>query len=147
MVATIQAASIWNIGIKTAAAQNMVALGFIEKQLGVTISWAEWFIAAAPYAVMMSFILYVVCMKMLPPETMEVAGGDETIRREREALGPMKPSEKKLMFISLGLLFLWVTEKTLHPLDTTTSTVIAVTLMPLPGIGIMNWKEAQARIS
>ena len=111
MVATIQAASIWNIGIKTAAAQNMVALGFIEKQLGATISWAEWFIAAAPYAVMMSFILYVVCMKMLPPETMEVAGGDETVRREREALGPMKPSEKKLMVISLGLLFLWVTEK------------------------------------
>ena len=40
-----------------------------------------------------------------------------------------------------------MTEKTLHPLDTTTSTVIAVTIMLLPGIGIMNWKEAQARIS
>ena len=147
MVATIQAASIWNIGIKTAAAQNMVALGFIEKQLGATISWAEWFIAAAPYAIIMSVILYFVCLKMLPPETMEVAGGDETVRKERAALGPMKPSEKKLMVISLALLFFWVTEKTLHPLDTTTSTVIAVTLMLLPGIGIMNWKEAQSHIS
>lgn len=51
------------------------------------------------------------------------------------------------MVISLALLFFWVTEKTLHPLDTTTSTVIAVTLMLLPGIGIMNWKEAQSHIS
>ena len=59
----------------------------------------------------------------------------------------MKDSEKKLMLISMGLLFLWVTEKILHPLDTTTSTVIAITLMFMPGIGIMTWKEAQSHIS
>jgi di/tricarboxylate transporter len=29
MITTAQAASIWNVGIKTAAAQNMVAIGFI----------------------------------------------------------------------------------------------------------------------
>ncbi len=32
MITTAQTASIWNVGIKTAAAQNMVAVGFIEKQ-------------------------------------------------------------------------------------------------------------------
>jgi di/tricarboxylate transporter len=31
MITTVQTASIWNVGIKTAAAQNMVAIGFIEK--------------------------------------------------------------------------------------------------------------------
>lgn len=31
MITTAQTASIWNVGIKTAAAQNMVASGFIEK--------------------------------------------------------------------------------------------------------------------
>ena len=38
MIATAQADSIWNVGIKTAAAQNMIAVGFIEKQLGVNIT-------------------------------------------------------------------------------------------------------------
>ena len=33
MITTMQTASIWNVGIKTAAAQNMVAIGFIEKTL------------------------------------------------------------------------------------------------------------------
>ena len=33
MITTTQTASIWNVGIKTAAAQNMVAIGFIEKTL------------------------------------------------------------------------------------------------------------------
>ena len=147
LIATVHAASIWNIGIKTAAAQNMVALGFIDKQLGANITWSEWFIAAAPYAAIMSVILYFVCWKLLKPETMEVEGGDATVKEARKELGPMKASEKKLMLISIGLLFLWVTEKTLHPLDTTTSTVLAITLMFLPGIGIMTWREAQAHIS
>ena len=147
MIATVQAASIWNIGIKTAAAQNMVALGFIDKQLGATVTWLEWFIAAAPYAVIMSFVLYFLCMKILPPETMEVAGGNEAVAKAIKELGPMKSSEKKLMAISIGLLFFWVTEKIVHPLDTTTTTIIAITLMFMPGIRIISWTDAQARIS
>ncbi len=147
MIATIQAASIWNIGIKTAAAQNMVALGFIQKQLGASITWLEWFITAAPYAIVMSIILYFLCIKILPPENNEVAGGDAAIKKAIKELGPMKTSEKKLMFISILLLFFWMTEKILHPLNTTTTTVIAVTLMFLPGIGVMTWKQAQDRIS
>ncbi len=49
MIACAQSASIWNVGIKTAAAQNMVAVGFIENALGVSVTWLDWFIAAAPY--------------------------------------------------------------------------------------------------
>ena len=37
MITTTQTASIWNVGIKTAAAQNMVAIGFIEKAFNATI--------------------------------------------------------------------------------------------------------------
>jgi Sodium:sulfate symporter transmembrane region. len=56
------------------AAQNMVAISFIEKQLGTTISWLDWFVAAAPFSAIMSFVLYFVLMKMMPPETQEIAG-------------------------------------------------------------------------
>ena len=84
---------------------------------------------------------------MLPPETKEVAGGDAAVKKAIEELGPMKVSEKKLLIIAITLLFFWVTEKVLHPIDTTTSTVIAVTIMFLPGIGIMTWKQAQEKIS
>src|SRR5208282_2732183 len=81
MIATAQSASIWNVGIKTAAAQNMVAIGFIEKTLKVTITWLDWFIAAAPWAVLMSIALYFIMMKMMPPETEEIAGGKEAIAK------------------------------------------------------------------
>lgn len=58
MMAVAQADSLWNVGIKTAAAQNMVAIGFIQQVLGQDISWIDWFIAAFPYAAIMSVVLW-----------------------------------------------------------------------------------------
>ncbi|MDU2065912.1 MAG: DASS family sodium-coupled anion symporter [Sporomusaceae bacterium] len=146
MIAVAQADSIWNVGIKTAAAQNMIALGFIEKQLGVYITWMDWFVAAAPFAAIMSVVLYYVLIKMMPPETKEVAGGKEAIARALAELGPMSLAEKKLMAMSFILLFFWSTEKIAHPFDTSTTTIAMISLMLLPKIGIMTWKDAQAKI-
>ena len=146
MITTVQTASIWNVGIKTAAAQNMVAIGFIEKTLQKTITWLEWLVAAAPFGILMSIALYFVMTRMMPPEVKEVPGGRDAIRKSLAELGPMKASEKKLLAISLTLLAFWATEGVLHKLDTSTTTITAVALMFLPGIGIMTWKDAQPRI-
>jgi len=146
MIVTTQTASIWNVGIKTAAAQNMVAVGFIEKTFGQTITWLDWLIAAAPFGVLMSIALYFVMTRMMPPEVDEVPGGLEGIRKSLAELGPMKTSEKKLLAISLILIGFWSTEGILHKFDTSTTTITAVALMFMPGIGIMTWKEAQPKI-
>jgi len=146
MITTTQTASIWNVGIKTAAAQNMVAVGFIEKAFNTTITWLEWLIAAGPFAILMSLALYGVMTRMMPPEVATVPGGREAIRKALADLGPMKTSEKKLLVISLTLLGFWATEGVLHRFDTSTTTIAAVALMFLPGIGIMTWKEAQPKI-
>jgi len=146
MIATAQADSIWNVGIKTAAAQNMIALGFIEKQLGHTISWMDWFIAAFPFAVLMSIALYYVLLKLIPPETDEIIGGKEAVMKALHDLGPISVSEKKLLTISCVLLFFWATEKIVHPFDTSSTTIAAIAIMLLPGVGVMSWKEAQAKI-
>jgi anion transporter len=146
MITTVQTASIWNVGIKTAAAQNMVAVGFIERTLQHTVTWLEWLIAAAPFAVLMSIALYFVMTRMMPPEVKEAPGGREAITKSLADLGPMKASEIKLLIISLTLLGFWSTEGILHRFDTSTTTITAVALMFMPGIGIMTWKDAQPRI-
>lgn len=146
MITTVQTASIWNVGIKTAAAQNMVAIGFIEKTLQKSITWLEWLVAAAPFGILMSIALYFVMTRMMPPETKSVPGGRDAIRKSLAELGPMKAPEKTLLAISLTLLAFWSTEGVLHKLDTSTTTITAVALMFLPGFGIMTWKDAQPRI-
>ena len=146
MIATAQAASLWNVGIKTASAQNMIAVGHIEKMLGKAITWPEWFIAAAPFSAIMSIVLYFILLKTMPAETEEVAGGKEAIDRALKDLGPMKASEKKLLVLSLIVLFFWSTEKIVHSLDTSFTTVAMIAIMLLPKVGVMTWKEAQPKI-
>ena len=146
MITTVQTASIWNVGIKTAAAQNMVAIGFIEKTFNQTITWLDWLIAAAPFGVLMSIALYFVMTRMMPPEVVEVPGGREGIRKSLAALGRTKASEWKLLVLSIVLIGFWATEGILHNFDTSTTTITAVALMFMPGFGILTWKDAQARI-
>jgi anion transporter len=146
MIATAQADSLWNVGIKTAAAQNMIAVGFIEKQLHHAITWGEWFIAAAPFSAIMSVVLFYVLLWTIPPELKEIEGGKEAIARELRGMGPMTPPQWRLLIISCVLLCFWATEGVLHHFDSSTTTLAAIAIMLMPGIGVMNWKDAQARI-
>ena len=143
VITAAQTASVWNVGIKTAAAQNMVAIGFIEKQFGTSISWAEWFIAGAPFSALLSVAVYFIMTRMMKPEMAEIEGGQATIRQQLVAIGAMTVREWKLLVIVLVLLAFWATEKTLHNFDTSSTTIAAIALMLLPRIGVMDWKESQ----
>lgn len=146
MVGATQADTFWNIMIQTAAAQNLVAVGFIQTQMNTTIPWIDWLLAAAPYSMLMVTILYFVTQVLIKPEFKELKGGDVHIANMRREIGPMSLNEKKLLVISIGLLFLWATGGKLHTIDTTTTTIIAIALFFFPGIGIMDWKFAQPNI-
>ncbi len=146
MVGATQADTFWNIMIQTAAAQNLVAVGFIQTQMNTTIPWIDWLLAAAPYSMLMVTILYFVTQALIKPEFKELKGGDVHIANMRREIGPMSLNEKKLLIISIGLLFLWATGGKLHTIDTTTTTIIAIALFFFPGIGIMDWKFAQPNI-
>ena len=148
MITTTQTASIWNVGIKTAAAQNMVAIGFIEKDAAARPSpgWNGWSRPRrSPY--LMSIALYFVMTRMMPPgsegSSRRPRGDPQVARRARahENVGEEAAGDSR----SLCLAF-WATEGVLHKFDTSSTTVAAVALMFLPGIGIMTWKEAQPRI-
>lgn len=143
VITAAQTASVWNIGIKTAAAQNMVAIGFIEHQFGTTITWAEWFIAGAPFATALTVALYFIMTRMLKPEMDMIEGGRAAIAQQLRALGPTTTNQWKLLGITLVLLGFWATEGIAHHIDTTSSTIVAIGLMLMPRIGVMNWKESQ----
>lgn len=146
VITAVQSVSIWNVGIKTGAAQNMVALSFIEQEMGVSIAWSSWFLYAAPWSILMSIALYFIMLKVIKPETNTVEGGKEVIQEKLKDLGPMKPTEIRLVIISLILLFLWSTEEILHPLDTTTVTIIAIAILLSPKIGVYDWKTVEKLI-
>lgn len=146
VITATQAVSIWNVGIKTAAAQNLVALGFINSEFNKDVTWIDWFIFAAPFSICMSILLYFVMIKLIKPETDTIVGGKEIIKQQLHDLGPLKRSEITLIITSVILLFLWATEEKLHPFDSTTVTIIAIAFLLLPKVGVFSWKEASSKI-
>ena len=147
VITATQAVSIWNVGIKTAAAQNLVAVGFIEDQLGQTVSWGQWFLWAAPWSVLMSVALYFIMRWAIQPETDAIAGGRELVEKQLADMGPMTGAEKRLTAVAVALLLFWATEGLLHPISSATITIVAVGIMLTPGIGVMDWKYAQEHIN
>ncbi len=146
VITAVQSVSIWNVGIKTGAAQNMVALGFIEDQFGVSVTWSAWFLYAAPFSILMSIALYFIMIKLIKPETDTVEGGKEVIKKQLAELGPLKGKEIRLIITSVALLFLWATEGILHPFDTTTVTIVAIAILLTPKIGVYTWNEVERLI-
>jgi len=142
VITAAQTASVWNVGLKTAAAQNMVAIGFIEKQFQTTISWAEWFIAGAPFSALLSVAVYLIMTRMMRPEVKEIEGGKAAIREQVETMGATTPKEWKLQAIVMSLLGFWATEKVLHNFDTASTTIAAIAFMLLPRIGVMDWEQS-----
>lgn len=146
VITAAQAVSIWNIGIKTAAAQNLIALGFIKTEFGIDITWGEWFMYAAPFSAIMSVVLFFVMIKLIKPETNNISSGKDVIRKQLTELGPLKRKEMTLIITTLVLLFFWATEGKVHPFDTTTVTIIAIAFLLAPKVGVFNWQEASSRI-
>ncbi|WP_116893343.1 DASS family sodium-coupled anion symporter [Pseudomonas syringae] len=146
MIIVAQGTSIWNIGIQTAAAQNLLTIGFMEKMLGQRVSWIDWLIAGAPWAVIMSVVLIMLVLKLLPPESDTVPGGMSAVKQNLAALGPMTAAQRRLGIVSLFLLMAWATEGRCHPFDTTSTTYVGLVILLLPRFGVMTWKDVQARI-
>ena len=147
VITAAQSISIWNIGVQTAAAQNLVAVGFIQESMGATISWPQWFAAGAPWAAVMSVVLYFVMRATIKPEVDRLEGGREIVQKSLTELGPMTGAEKRLAAVAVILLAFWSTQGSLHDIDATTVTLCAIGVMLLPRIGVYSWKTVEELVS
>lgn len=146
MIMVAQATSVWNVGIQTAAAQNLLTTDFIHQVTGQSIGWTTWLLAGAPWALLMSVALYYLVHRLMPAKSVSIQGGQDSIRQALAELGPMSRQEKTLLGTVLVLLVLWATGGKLHSLDTATVTSAGLAFLLLPGVGVMNWKDVQSRI-
>jgi anion transporter len=147
MIASAQVRSVMNVGVLTAAAQNATFLGLIGRMLGgATVTWGQWFIAALPFWLIMAPLTAAILWRCHKPEQASIPGGQAMVRQSLAELGPMTGRQARTLGVGVALLLVWATEGRLHGIDTASSTIIAVALLLLPGIGVLSWKEAQASL-
>jgi anion transporter len=146
LIGSAQICSVMNVGVLTAAAQNVTMLGFTQRALGTSVTWLDWFIAALPFWLIMAPLLYLILWRFHRPEVERIEGGGARIQADLAKLGPVSGPEWRTLLAGAALLFLWSTEGRLHPLDTASTTIIAIAVLLLPRIGVMSWKQAQAAV-
>lgn len=142
MIVTVQTANIWGIGISSASPGNQTAIAAIEDIFERTISWYEWFIAAAPFCLALSAALYFIVRRMIPAEVEDAPGGIASVRESLQTLDPMTTAEKKLTAILICLAVVWTTGQVLR-IDSATAAVIAAVFIVLPRFGVLTWSELQ----
>lgn len=147
IITAAQAISIWNVGIKTAAAQNLVADGFIAEAFGESISWPQWFMIGAPWSLLMSIALYFIMRWTIKPETRVLPGGKQVVREGLAELGPISAQEIRLAVLAGAMLVLWSTEGTFHELDSSTITLAGIALMLIPKIGVLTWDQLESMVN
>jgi len=143
MIVTAAACSIFNMAVKTGAAQNLISLNFMQQAFGHTATWGGWFLAALPFTIGMCIVLYVAALLVLRPDVPAKAEAEARLAEELAKLGPVNPAEMRLMAVAVLLLVMWSTEGSLHPFDTATTTQIGIALLLMPRIGVMHWAQAE----
>jgi anion transporter len=146
MIVTAQVCSIFNMAIKTAAAQNLISLSFMQGAFGTTLTWGEWFLMALPFTLAMCVALFFLSMALLRPHVPPAEEARRRLAEEVASLGPVSPAEWRLILVALLLLVMWSTEGWLHPLDTTTTTQVGIAILLMPRIGVMTWAQAEKQV-
>jgi solute carrier family 13 (sodium-dependent dicarboxylate transporter), member 2/3/5 len=144
------AASIGGLATLIGSVPNAVFAAVSQSSLGRTVSFAEWFLFAAPLSVLMLAVLHVYMTRIaFRVETRRDLGAGFA-REQLRRLGPMSFEEKAVLAVFAGVALLWIGGGAIpaawRPSDTSIAMIGAVSLFLLPARQgrLMAWIDMKA---
>lgn len=87
---------------------NVVGLGFLEQQIGVSVGFVDWFLMTAPLSAVLFVVMCIVLYLFNRPETRKLPGAQEYVREQKSQLGSWTKGEvNTLCAFGLGII-LWI---------------------------------------
>ena len=142
-------------GIATPAgtAANIVAVAQLQQLAGVTITFTQGMVLGAPASLLMLPVAWRILLWVFPPELERLPVTDAEVRNRLAALGPLSRLERHTLVAFGAAVTLW----TMGPLlsgwtgGAFAPPVEAVALgaglyLFLPGVRVLNWKQAEGNI-
>ncbi len=111
----------------TALAPNLLALDFVKKTTGITITWGEWFLGFLPVGGLLLLALPWLVYKIYPPGIRVSAEATRWAARQLATLGGVTRSEWLMAALVLVALGLWIFGTS--AIDATLVALVAVSLM------------------
>jgi divalent anion:Na+ symporter, DASS family len=138
MIMEYQATCITSAMFMTSMAPNPLAAELAKKTAGISISWGMWALAAIVPGMLCLILVPYILYKVYPPEIKETPQAAEMAHQELEKMGPMKRTEKVMLFVFLLILALWATAEW-NKIDATVVALLGVAVMLVTGV--IRWDE------
>ena len=104
------AGTIGGLGTLIGTPPNIILAAQARELFGVEISFASWMLIGVPMVAVLLFIAWVYLGRYAFRMSISgLPGGQEMIRKEREALGPIGPEEKAVSCVFTLAAFFWIT--------------------------------------
>lgn len=112
----------------TGASNNTVVVALAKENFGITITWANWFMACIVPGMVATLVIPYVLYKLYPPELKKTPEAKELAVSELLKMGSMAQAEKILVLVFVSALALW---------STTSMTGFSSAFIALSGVSVM----------
>ncbi len=109
LLGTAYAASVGGVGTLIGTPPNVVAVAFLDRLVGVEISFAQWLVVGLPIvAVTLPLTWYVLAFRLYPPEIDSVDDAREQAATYLEEEGTLSPRGRRAAYIFAATAILWI---------------------------------------
>ncbi|PRP99878.1 Sodium-dependent dicarboxylate transporter SdcS [Enhygromyxa salina] len=102
------AASIGGICTPIGTAANMIALGELDRALGVHLDFLQWMAICVPIAIVALIVMLALACRRWPPALEQVEGLTDSVRGDLAALGPVSDAERRALSVFLLAIAGWL---------------------------------------
>ena len=143
---------------------NGIAIATLQKITGRQLGFFEWMMVGVPVFVALLVTFFACLWFMSRPEMDELPGGEAFLRSERAKLGPMRPNERRVMFVFAAMVVLFVLPAitgvvlgSQHEITRAVNRTLNIYVVPpaimfllfairsatAPGEALLTWKDAE----
>jgi sodium-dependent dicarboxylate transporter 2/3/5 len=144
---------------------NGVAISMLERFTGRQLGFFEWMVAGVPVFLALLVTFFLTLWVFVRPELRDLPGGEEFLRAEREKLGPLRPNERRVLFVFAVMVLLFVLPTIVsvvlgdgHAATAAVNRALSIWVVPPavmfllfgirstePGSALLTWKDAEER--
>ena len=121
---------------------NVVAMNILQQATGTSVSFLDWVVVALPVVIVMTPITWFFITQLIKPEPI-ADSALQGIRDQAASATKVEPHEVKALVVIVGLLVLWIAGNWVPVLNATVVALIGLTVMFLPGMSLLTWREFQ----
>ena len=134
---------------------NPLTIGFLKDLAGIDLSFRQWMVIGFPATILMIPFAWFILIKVFPLEPVKLKMSKEDFHGRMAALGRLKANEIAALSVFSLMVILWVfpdvikglTHNWIDYLDIYFVALACPCLFFVPGIKVINWKQAEHSMS